>query len=215
MGVVADIRHPGWRPAGAAGWALVACVGLVGCTPANRGAVTLDEATGRPALALALCKGESVTSVYLHRVTVHESGFEVGDILWSIRALSEHHQTNFVIGQVPPGFAETTPLAPQLPEHMRLNATTDDGPRHGSTFELGQLKKGVLVQDGSEVSEQSFRASALDSCKPSIFSDGLRLSGFVRLVVVAAIASLMFMGVVFVVAIKKRPRTLDHSQRSG
>lgn len=146
----------------------LASIVLVGCSPVNQGAVTKDRATGRPALVLALCDGEAVEAVELERRTTRGAAIDEDGVLWRIEARQPRRITRVVVGKVPSGFVEVVPLeTSSLPTDMALRAEMTGGTAasHGASFELDELRAGVLLkQFGQTTSEGELRRSARINC---------------------------------------------------
>jgi hypothetical protein len=155
---------------------LVAVVGLVGCSPANQGAVTLDAATGRPALVTALCEGEGIVAVRLAEATSGAGHYEQGATIWRIEAQSGQRLSRIVVGEVPDGFVVTVALdGADLPAEMVLAAESDGGGRGiagdlGGFFVRDELQAGVLVQGQTTPSEGDLARHARANCSRGLFA---------------------------------------------
>ena len=166
----------GWRWRLVAVTVLVAVLGLAGCSPANQGAVTLDAATGRPALVTALCEGEGIAAVRLAEATSGAGHYEEGATIWRIEAQPGQRLSRIVVGEVPNGFVETVALdSADLPAEMVLAAESDGGGRAiaddlGGFFVRDELEAGVLVQGQTTPSEGDLARHARANCSRSLFA---------------------------------------------
>jgi hypothetical protein len=155
---------------------VAAVLGLAGCSPANQGAVTLDAATGRPALVTALCEGEGIAAVRLAEATSAAGHYEEGATIWRIEARRGQRLSRIVVGEVPVGFVETVALdGAELPAEMVLAAESDGGGR-AIAHDLGgfvvrdELEVGVLVQGQTTPSESDLARHARANCSRSLFA---------------------------------------------
>lgn len=175
----------------------VAALALAGCSPLNQGAVELDEATGRPALVLALCEDEVVERVELRDPTVRGNT----RLLWAARADRPRAVERVVVGNVPSGFTEEVPLAEDLPPRLSLRAEVEGGlaSRHGGSFRLAAL-------DEREVSMDQLRDHARANCSNNLLD---RL-GLPRWLWYFPLGMLVLAGVIIAVLVKRsiRPRPL-------
>lgn len=158
--------------------ALLGAVGLAGCSPLPQSAVTLDEATGLPALVVVLCDDDGIEAVRL-------SADETGTVFWEIEADEPQRPGRpIVVGETPPGFSATNPHRSGIPVGgMRLTA---DGVHGGVVhFDRDELEAGVLVSNGGEISRAGLGRNARMNCSSSFFGrfglpswlDGVALVG--------------------------------------
>ena len=148
---------------------------LTACSPADQAALTLDGASGRPALVLALCEKEAVTSVQLSEATSKGSLYSVGRELWAIEAAAPSRLSRFVVGEVPPGFTERGALDGALPKEMVLQASVTGGlaGHHGEHFALEGLRDGTLMRYGRPISIEALEDAVKANCGGFLESFGL------------------------------------------
>lgn len=192
------------RRAARMGGALFALMLLLsGCSPANQGAVTLDEESDLPKLVLNFCEGEGVTAVRLTEARFEdEFAYEEGRTLWRIESTAPRPVPSVVAGEVPDGFEQVVPMPAQLPEALVMTAETKGGwaraaEQGGGAFLLSELEPGVLLQEGTRRSAEGLRDDTKAVCSSSFFGqlglptwlDGVAL-GFLGVAVIGVIGLL-------------------------
>jgi hypothetical protein len=148
---------------------------LTACSPAEQAALTLNSATGRPVLVLALCEKETITSVRLSEATSNGGVYRVGRELWAIDARAPSRLSRFIVGEVPPGFTETVALVGPLPKEMVLRASVTGGlaAHHGEHFELEDLRDGTLTRYGRPTSMDTLEDAVRANCGSFLESFGV------------------------------------------
>ena len=99
---------------------------------------------GEPALALPLCDGEAVRWVEV-RDTRSQDG--EGPAVWRIEARRPSAQSEFVLGDTPPGFDETVPLAALPARELTAVVMTDDGIVLMGVVDFDRVEEGKLYVD--------------------------------------------------------------------
>ncbi len=162
---------------------------LTACSPAEQAALTLDGASGRPVLVLALCEKETVTSVQLSEATSEGSVYRVRRELWAIEAAEPSRLSRFVVGEVPPGFTERVALDGALPREMVLQASVSGGlaAHHGEHFELDDLRAGGLMRYGRPTSMDVLEDAVKANC--GSFVEGLGLPSWTMGAAIAALVA--------------------------
>lgn len=129
------------------GRGLVCAAGLLlvatACVPSDPATpVAVRQDGGQTAIVAPLCPDEQVRAVYL------TAGVEGDQTLWRIEALSGADRSEFVVGDVPEGFVEVTPLNPswRFGENT-VFVDTWDGIQLLGTFDVSGLTDGVLTSD--------------------------------------------------------------------
>jgi hypothetical protein len=184
---------------------LLVVTGLSGCSPANQGAVTLDEASGRPALVVALCENERISAVTL------SGSDEYGDPTdqrWKIEADEPRPLTRFVVGEVPAGFTVVDPLDEgELRGEMVLEARIDESMAldHGGSFEFDELRSGVLTDGGSTSTQHELDQAAEANCSNNWLA-GVDLPRGPLLALAGALLAFVAGGFVLLMFQLRRPR---------
>jgi hypothetical protein len=124
---------------------------------------------GRPEVFYVSCPGEAVERVQVVRPVDNPGG---GDdvVVWAITRTAPRPiaQQSFVVGAAPPdGFAESVPLAHELPSTIALAAlvTTDRVSGVVVPFRVSSLRTDrIRTFSGQYASPSDFRQSALSRC---------------------------------------------------
>jgi len=169
---------------------LVGGVALVlpGCSPADQGAFTLDETTGRPVLVVALCDGEHITGARLTVPGPEDDGSTVPP-LWEVSATKPTEVDRIVAGTAPPDFVETVgPLTEVPPGTLIFDVEVDGGLAggHGGFVEPAELEQGRLSRYGRSITLGELQRAARSNCEgdPVLVALGLAVlatGGFVLL----------------------------------
>jgi hypothetical protein len=186
------------------GLLLVMALVLTACSPADQSALTLDGASGRPVLVLALCAEETVTSVQLSEATSKGSDYQAGRELWAIEAAAPSRLSRFVVGEVPSGFTERVALDGALPKEMVLGASVAGGlaVHHGEQFEFEELRQGTLMRYGRPTSVDPLEDAVKANC--GTFLESFGVPGWTVGVAVGAFVVGAFS--VIVLLVLRRPR---------
>ena len=132
--------------------------GTAGCfaqgDPSNPVGATLTD--GRATLVATLCEGEGVRSVFL---TDSASQDGEGPILWRIDAGGRPVRREvFVVGEVPEGFLESTPLEAGVPlREVTAWVRTDSDVEMVGAVKFGEVEEGKLYVNSKPVSPDGFR----------------------------------------------------------
>jgi hypothetical protein len=124
---------------------------------------------GRPEVLYVRCPGEAVERVQVVR-PVDNPGGDDDLVLWAITRTAPRPiaQLSFVVGADPPdGFAETVPLAHELPTNLAIVAivTTDKVSGVVVPFRVSTLRTDRIHNDlGQYVTPTDFRQLALSRC---------------------------------------------------
>lgn len=109
---------------------------------------------GNPALVVALCEDESVSSVYLVDSTSSDGE---GSTLWRVDATRPTGRDTFVIGRTPNGFTEVVPLDDRIPDgRLAAWAIIGESREMVNTVDVGQLTEGDLYLDRDAIDRNEF-----------------------------------------------------------
>jgi hypothetical protein len=134
---------------------------LGGCSWGDTDGMTLDAATGRPALLTGLCE-DGVQDVLLRAGAF-------GEVLWHIATDEPAKLDVVVVGEVPDGYREVVPLASELPDLMTITAMTSDGYTIEEEFRPSDLEIDVVVMSDAVMSIDDFRADVDARCDDRMF----------------------------------------------
>jgi len=183
---------------------------LVGCSPLNQGAVTIDSSLRLPMLVMTFCDGEGVRAVRLSEARLDNGVYEEVRTLWRVEATRPQAIDTVIAGEVPAGFREVIPLPADLPDELVMMAdNAGDGgmavEQGGGYFRMSELEPGQLLQDGDDRTLAGLRSDAERKCSSSLFGS-LGLPPWLDWVAYAVVGLAVVTGLVLAVRARSRRR---------